>query len=370
MILSDLGAEVIKVERPQGGDGTRHYAPFVGGMGVIFASLNRNKRSFAVDLKQAQGRRLLRRLVASADVLVESFRPGVLARLDLRPADLLAEHERLILCSLTGYGQRGQAASQAGHDLNFIARAGLLHPTGTRDGELALPGFQVADVAGGALYAVGAMLAALLQRGNTGRGCWLDMSMTDGVVSLLAPALAALAAGARYRGPGRDLLNGGAPCYGVYATADGGHVALAALEPKFWRRFCERAGFEAKLPHGLVLGPAGETLRARLVELFRSRTRAEWVAELEAADCCCVGVRRPDELLDDPLLLERDVFFQLSGPGGAPLQQVATPLTPADRSSLSPPPLLGEDSRALMGELGCTPDQTEALLAAGVVAAS
>lgn len=366
LLLADLGADVVKVERPAGGDGSRHYAPLVDGLGVIFASLNRNKRSLVLDLKQPEGRALLLDLIDTADVLVESFRPGVLGRLGLAPADLLARRERLVVCSLTGYGQQGHAAAQAGHDLNFIARAGLLHATGTPAGELALPGFQVADVAGGALYAVSAVLAALLQRAQSGRGCLLDVSITDGALSLLLPAVAALGAGATYHGPGRGLLTGGAPCYGVYGTADGGHVALAALEPKFWRRFCARTGFHCRLPHGLVLGPHGDTLRAGLQQLFRTRTRDEWIALLEDADCCCVGVRRPDELADDPLFLERDVFFALPGPQGTPLRQVTTPLTPADRSAFTPPPLLGEHSRALLAELGRPDGEVEALLSAGV----
>jgi crotonobetainyl-CoA:carnitine CoA-transferase CaiB-like acyl-CoA transferase len=368
LLLGDLGADVVKVEDPRGGDPVRWYQPMLGPMGAVFAGVGRNKRSIAVDLKHPDGAAVLAGLLATADVLMESFRPGVLARLGFPDERLRREFPRLVVCSLTGYGLTGPATAEAGHDLNFLARTGLLHATGTADGRLAIPGFQLADLAGGALYAVAGVLAALLQRERGGPAARLDLSLTDGALTFLLPGLAALQAGVAYRGPGRELLTGALPCYQVYETADGRHMALAALEPKFWEAFCDALGLAHLRNDGLATGERARAVQAELAALFRAAPQAEWAARLAHVDACCVPVRRPDEVLDDPLFLERDLFFPLAQPGAGVVRHLATPLTPADRSGFRPPPLLGEHTVEVLRELGRDDAEVAALKERKVVA--
>ncbi len=364
MLLGDMGAEVSKIEAPQGGDYARWYQPFVGQMGAMFASINRNKRSGALDLKTQGGLEALRALLSSADVLVESFRPGVLDRMGLGRQALAQDFPDLILCSISGYGQTGPLALEAGHDANYLARAGVLGATGTPEGRAILPGFQLADVGGGALYATSAVLAALFARSRGRQAAHLDISMTEGALSFMLPTLARISAGHVFRGPACDMLDGGVPCYSIYETADGGHMALGALEPKFWAAFCDAVGWQDRHGDGLLMGDKARAVQADLAALFKGRTRGEWAALLADVDCCCEPVRRPEEVLDDPLFKARDVFFSLQTPS-ASLVQTATPLTPADRSGFRPPPHLGEHTREVLAEVGYDAARLDALIASG-----
>ena len=244
LLLGDMGADVVKVEDTRGGDYARYHQPFVGQLGAFFASINRNKRSIALDLKHPLGVELLHRLLPSADVLVESFRPGVLDRLGFGPDALLDKYQDLIVCSVTGFGQTGPARLEAGHDSGYLARSGALHGVGSASGEVVLPGIQVADIGGGALYAVSAVCAALVGRAGGNGGCHLDISITDGALSFMLPALTMISHGHEYQGPAAEMLNGGIACYSVYKTRDGRHMALGALEPKFWLAFCSAAGVD------------------------------------------------------------------------------------------------------------------------------
>ncbi|MBH24005.1 MAG: CoA transferase [Myxococcales bacterium] len=370
VLLGDLGADVIKIEDPRGGDYARLYQPFIGPMGSFFAGINRNKRSVTLNLKEPEGLGLLADLIADADVLIESFRPGVMERLGFGAERLEADFPGVIVCSISGYGQTGPARLEAGHDLNYIARAGLVYGTGRDPGELVVPGFQVADIAGGALYAVSSILAALLERGRSGddwEGVWLDISMTEGALAFMLPMISLLSAGSPVEEAARGMLNGGWACYGVYETQDGRHMALGALEAKFWLAFCEAAGFEARQTDGHRSDAVGLEVKRELAELFRTRTQAGWIDALAGVDCCCVPVRRPDELEDDPLFIDRDIFFTLDKPALGPLKQTATPLTPADRAWFRPPPHLGEHTREILGELGRTSEQIEEMAERGVV---
>jgi alpha-methylacyl-CoA racemase len=360
LVLADLGARVDKVEDPGGGDYLRHMPPAVGGTSAAFGLLNRGKRSAILDLKKADGRAALEKIVTSYDVLFEQFRPGVLARLGLSPAALLEQNPRLIVCSLTGYGQTGALAAKAGHDLNYLARAGLLGAQGPAHGPPAVPGFQLADVSGG-LWCVVAIQAALAERARTGRGQHLDIAMTDGVlgfyVTSLGPALAGQPAGR-----GQETLTGGIAPYATYLTADGYAMTLAALEPKFWSSFC--AAFDLRADMGALLpGPHQEALGEQVRGIFASKNRAEWIAWAAEHDCMVEPVLAPEELVADEHIRSRDLLFELDTPAG-PIPQFRTPVTPSG-NAFAPPPGPGEHTRAILEEGGLPPGDIDALFESG-----
>ncbi len=307
LLLADLGADIVKVEEPGGGDFLRHLPPLTSdGTGGMFAALNRGKRSIEIDLKSAEGARLLRALCAKADVLVEGFRPGVLERLGLSPQMLLEEFPRLIVCSISGFGQTGPWRERAGHDIGYLALSGALARCGA-DGLLPpqLPGVQIADVMGGAQSAAIGILAALLERAQTGRGRLLDISMTEGAMGALLPYFGAQT-GHGPQARGDDMLSGSHPFYRVYACSDGRAMALGALEPKFWQRFCDALAHPE-----WVARQFDRTLSAELDALFLSRTRDDWCAVLGPLDCCAEPVLEAHELSAHPQHAARDLFVDV-----------------------------------------------------------
>ncbi|MFT4976189.1 MAG: alpha-methylacyl-CoA racemase [Myxococcota bacterium] len=295
-ILSDLGATIIKIESPRG-DPLRHVHPKVNGLGAAFASVNAGKQSVAVDMRAEEGRALLLELAARADILVESFRTGVLAAMGLDEATLEQANPRLIFCSLTGYGQTGPDARRAGHDINFLARAGLLSQSGPADGTPANPFVQVADVAGGSLPAVIGILAALRERDQTGRGRRLDLSMTRSVAGMGVLALSHAAAGHVEPG-GAGMLTGGLPCYRCYPTGDGRDIALGALEPHFFARFCVLIGRPDLAERPFAQGAEGQETVDGIVAALAEKGRDEWAAIFDGEDVCVEAVLTPAEALE------------------------------------------------------------------------
>ncbi len=360
MILGDLGADIVKVEAPVGGDYARYYQPFVANMGAVFASVNRNKRSVALDLKKAEGVEVLRTLLAGADILLESFRPGVMERLDLSYETLRADFPQLIICGVSGYGQTGAARLAAGHDINYAARAGILSVTGTQEGPV-IPGVQIGDLAGGALYAVAGVLAALVQQSRGGGGSVVDVSMTHGAASLMIPLLTQHLLDGKEPTTKSELLNGGIPAYNIYPTKDGRHMAVGALEPKFWTRFCAAIGFPFP-DDGLASGARGQEIFEQLKTLFATRSQQEWVAALEGVDCCVSPVQSASEVLSDPVF--DGMYFELKK-GESAIPQLATPLTGADRTWFRPPPALGEHTDEVLSEVGVSDDEMQRLRRAG-----
>jgi alpha-methylacyl-CoA racemase len=369
--LSDLGADVIKVEEPTGGDPARWSEPSLEGESLYFLALNRNKRSLAIDLKQPAGRDALLRVIATADVLVESFRPGVMARLGLGPERLRADFPRLIYCAITGFGQDGPAAQRAGHDLNYLGYAGMLDLNrATPDDAPVPPPTQIADIAAGALPAIVGILTALFARTATGQGDIVDVAMLDGSIAL-QPLLAivALATG-QSSVPGSSQLHGGDPAYGVYATRDGRYVTLAALEPKFWARFCELVGRPDLIPlHGPAVWARRDEVRAVVAAIFATRTRDEWLALLAGEDTCVGPVSTLAESLRDPqvqarrMVRDADLGVAQAHSALSPVPRLASAAVPPDR----PPPRLGEHSAAVLAEAGLTRAEIAALRRAGIV---
>jgi alpha-methylacyl-CoA racemase len=312
--LMELGAEVIKIEGPaeQGqDDGSRMFwhtreERAAGQASLMFRELNDGKQLCCIDLRSPAGQAALHALLATADVLVEGFRPGVMDRLGFGWAELHARYPRLVMCAISGYGQHGVWAHRAGHDINYIAMAGVLEQLATVDGEVITPNFQIGDLMGGTQAAVGGILAGLLGAQRHGAGRFVDVSMTHEVLRHHVLAGITVARTGRAPAQGRDLLCGGAPCYGVYATADGRYLAVGALELPFWRRLCETLtqpewnGQHWSL--GLEVGSeASMALRDQLAAVFKAQPLAHWVALFENVDCCVTPVLRLDEAKLHPL---------------------------------------------------------------------
>lgn len=361
LVLADLGARVDKLEDTGAGDYLRHFPPLVAGESAAYQLLNRGKRSLLLDLKHPEGKRAFLDLIPSYDVLFEQFRPGVLERLGLGHDTLRARNPRLIVCALTGYGQTGPLVERAGHDLNYLARSGLLGFQGPSDQAPAVPGFQLADVSGG-MWSVIAILAALAERARTGEGRVLDVAMVDGALGFASAALAATLAGAPPT-RGDDLLNGGIAAYGTYTSSDGYPMTLAALEPKFWAAFCAGVGIDPDMT-ALLPGPHQSAMKSRIAAVFRARSRAEWVAFNQEHDCCVEPVVLPTELTSDAHLAARELLFELPTARGA-VPQVRTPITPK-AGGFTPPPRAGEHTREVLRDAGFTESRIDELLQAHV----
>jgi len=375
--LGDMGADVIKVEDTGSGDETRHWPPFRRdaqgrSAGAVFLSANRNKRSIAIDLRQAAGRDVVHRLAEQADIAIESFGPGVAAKLGVDGPSLRARNPRLVVCSISGYGQTGPYNQRAGHDLNYIGYAGLLAHLARPGEPPVLPGAQFADIAGGSLMAVSGILAALVGRAATGEGRYIDVSMTDGALALLPLLGTRVLNGTPEPAPGEAELTGALPGYNVYETADGRYLTVAALEPKFFENLCQRLGRPDLIARQFPRDVADrDAVIAELAAIFRTKTRDEWLTELADADVCVGPVNSITEALVDPQLRARGMTTHGSY-GAAEGEGDALRYTPlvsdasfALRNGLPP---LGADTADTLTEAGYTADEIAALADAGAIA--
>lgn len=359
-IFADWGFEVIKIEPPGGGDWVRHVPPLDAdsGQGLLFRALNRGKKSLTLNLKSEQGQAILLRLVEDADVFLESFRPGVMARLGLDYEKLAQVNPGLVYCSLSGYGPQGPYRDRAGHDLNYVGLAGLLDLTGPRDGPPVLLGAPVADLSG-ALWAAVGILLSLLEREQTGKGQRVDASLLGGALSCMPLAVARHQGGEPLERGASDLT-GGHVCYNIYATQDGGYLTLSALEPAFWAAFCQAADREDLLDQQFAPAVAGEPAYEALCALFQTRTRQEWVKALQGVDTCCEPVYAIDEAL---------ASAPVQALGMASLQGLLPPLHLSGRGALSPgpPPALGQHTADLLAQIGYDEAMMARLREEGVV---
>ncbi|MGH8713233.1 MAG: CaiB/BaiF CoA transferase family protein [Casimicrobiaceae bacterium] len=371
--LADLDADVVKVEDTGRGDYARSLgiaaeeagSPPRERVSALYRMVNRNKRSLALDLKAVAGRDAFLRLAQRADVIVESFRPGVTDRLGVGYADVAPIHPRLVYCSITGYGQTGPYRDRPGHDINYLGYAGVLDQTGTADGAPALSNLPVADLLGGAMNASTAILAALFGASRTSRGAHIDIAMTDGALAHNIFALHAIETTGHAQPRGRDLLTGGVPCYGVYATQDGRHLAVGALEEKFWRTLCESLRRPDLVSRRLATGRDGDAVRQELAAIFARRPQSYWAERLAAVACCVTPILSPDEALADAQVGARGMV--VTAPDGS--RQYAPPfrLGGHEFAMARTAPAQGEHSSEVLREAGFSADEVSALASARTI---
>ncbi|MDQ3644461.1 MAG: CoA transferase [Actinomycetota bacterium] len=373
LLLADFGADVLKVEDTGMGDYVRWAPPHYEGAdpsagSALFLSLNRGKRSVRLNLKEEKGREVLLRLVRNADVLLESFRPGVMDRLGVGYEILREENAGLVYCAITGYGQDGPYRDRAGHDMNYLGLVGLLGLTGEADGPPVQAAGQIADLGGGALMAAFGILAALRERDRSGQGQLVDVSMADGALSWLAMVAARRFADGTVPRRGGLELAGAYTCYRPYRCSDG-WVSLGALEPKFWQAWCRGVDRDDLVEKGFE--PPRSDAHAEVERVFLARTRDEWELFASEHDCCLEPILELDEALDSELVRAREMVVAIDQPGSErPVRLLGTPLklsrTPGDPRS--PGPALGEHTAEVLAALGYRAEEIAALEESGAVA--
>lgn len=373
LLLADLGARVLKVEDTGMGDYVRWAPPFHEGVeesarSGLYVALNRGKRSIRLDLKQEAGREVLLRLAREHDVLIESFRPGVLDRLGVGYEVLSAEDPGLVYCAITGYGQDGPNRERSGHDMNYLGLNGLLGLTGEADGPPVQSAGQIADLGGGALMAAFGVMAALHERRRSGEGQLVDISMTDGSMAWLAMVAGRYFAGGEVPRRGENELAGALVCYRPYAASDG-YVTLGALEPKFWKAWCEGVGREDLIERQFER-PGSDTHR-EVCEIFAARSREQWRQFASEHDCCLEPVLDLDEALDSELTRAREMVVEIEQPGAAqPVRGLGNPVklsrTPGGVGA--PAPSLGEHTDEVLAAAGYRHEEIETLKESGAAA--
>ena len=369
LYLADLGADVVKVEDTGAGDYARRLAPSAGGprtrATAWFNAINRNKRSIAIDLKSAGGHAAFIALAKAADVIVEGFRPGVVTSLDVDYDAVRAVNPKVVYCALSGYGQTGPRAAFAGHDINYLGYAGTLNYTGERGGRPALANLQIADLLGGAASAAIGILAALFGAQRTGRGRYVDVAMADAVLAHQIFLLGALEDDGAVAQRGDDLLTGGVPCYGVYATSDARWLAVGALEAKFWNALCATLERPDLAPLQFAVGADGERVRSELAAIFGAASLAHWRARFADVDCCVTPVLTFDEALADPQFGAREMV--VDRPDGS--RQYAPPfkLSPDAFAVTRDAPKHGEHTDEVLREAGFDARAIDALVRERVV---
>ena len=361
-LLAALGAEIIKIENPVGGD----YARVLGGTDAgsqnpFFEAINRNKKSITLNLKNPEGRRLFLSLLNEHDILVEGFRPGTMERLGLGFETTQKAQPRLIHVSISGYGQDGPYRLRAGHDLNYLSLAGVIGMTGTRDGQAAIPGVQIADLAAGSLMALSGLLAAVIQRHSTGQGQYVDISMFHGSLSLATMVFAGIQAGLEEPEPGKMLLNGRFPCYGLYRTLDGRHMSLGCIESKFWQNFCIAVGRPDLAGHQF----GAPDIVKEVENIFATKTQEQWIQLMKDHDSCCEPVLSINDAVESDLVKARKMLK--SGPSGN--RYLASPFRLSESTIVNDvsAPALGQHTRDILSGLGVSDDELQRLSREGVI---
>jgi len=349
-----MGAEVVKVESPTGGDYTRWVPPVLDDppCGATFAELNAGKSGITLDFKNPIHVRVANEMALVADVLVDGFRPGVLAKIGIDPKALMSRNPGLIYCALTGFGQTGPDAQRAGHDIGYIARAGVLGVSGSRQTPVAL-GVQLGDI-GGSMVAVSGITAALYKREKTGKGSVVDVSLTESAMAFNAINLGSAHGGHKFQ-RGEEMLDGSRPCYGVYECKQG-HLAVGALEPKFWVKFMAAIGIEGLDDAGLDGGESGERARGMVQARLHERTRDEWMQVLEGVDCCVEPVYEMLEVDADPQHRARNMLTSANTTRSPIRVSDWASLDSDELVNLKKAPALGADQEAVLKDWGISED--------------
>jgi len=369
MLLGDMGAEVIKIEEPSLGDYIRWVPPLINGQSVSHLLLNRNKKSMKLNLKSGKGKEAFYKLVERSDVVVECFRPGVVKRLGIDYASLSKINQRIVYCSMSGYGQDGPYRDMPGHDVNYIGYGGILGITGPSGGAPVIPGIQIADLTTG-LMAVTTILAALLARERIGKGQYIDVSFLDVVTSLIVLPAAFYIGGEKTPKRGEWLLNGGFPCYNIYETKDGKYITIGCLEEQFWTNLCSVLGVVDFVKHQYTSDEAKlrEMFQA-MREIFKTRTLDEWLKLLSKEDVPCGPVYDLDEVFRDPQILHRKMIIEVEYPGVGKIKQLGSAMkfskTPCELRS--PPPSFGEHTEQILRWLGYSERETLNMRGKGVI---
>jgi crotonobetainyl-CoA:carnitine CoA-transferase CaiB-like acyl-CoA transferase len=360
MLLADLGADVLCIANPD------------DPMGIGIPFLARNKRHMTLNLKHAAGRDIFLGLAADADIVLEGYRPGVPKRLGIDYDTLRARQPRLIYCSISGYGQDGPYRDRVGHDVNYLGYAGVLNFIGDASvtdasGPPVIPGVQIADIAGGGLMAAVGILTAVIARGQTGRGQFVDISMLDGSMACNAYHTVLWLLTGRVPQRGREQLTGYYPCYAVYETRDGRHVTVGAFEPHFWATLCRHFAHE-----DFIALQWDETAREEMFtffrQAFRQKTMAEWVAELGDQDICFGPVNTLEETFTNPQLLHRQMIVEMQTPAGRTrIPGIPIKLSETPGSVRTPPPGFGEHTERVLTSLGMSAAEIAVLRSQHVV---
>lgn len=354
LFLADLGMEVLKVEDLEMGDYMRRMGPIRKQDSAYFLAVNRNKKSMTLNLKVKEGREIFFKLIHSYDIVLESFRPGVMDRLGIGYRELKEHNPRVILCSLSGYGQDGPYRDRSGHDINYIGLGGVLELIGDKNDTPVIPGVQIADLGAGGMMAAIAILAAVVHREKTGEGQYLDVSMLDGVISWLSMHAGKYFMDGELPERGDMLLTGRYACYHVYETKDGRYMSLGALEPKFWKNFCEAIGQEELILKQYIEGEERLRLIEEIQRLFKTRTQRDWVEFFKNADACCEPILNLGEVFHHPHVLHRQMVKELEHPVEGKFQAVGNPIKssqfPVEINT--PPPKWGEHTVEVLGAIG------------------
>jgi alpha-methylacyl-CoA racemase len=372
MLLADMGAEVLKIEDTLGSDAARYAQPMLKKNSQVFCHINRNKKSLTLNLQEKKAQDIFLKLVKTFDVVIEGFRPGVMAKFGLDYETVKKANPKIIFCSLTGYGQTGPYKNHPGHDLNYLGYSGVLDQTGRKDEPPSLSNFQMADLAGGSMMAVTGILAAYIHAQKTGEGCHLDVAMMDGALALSPISVGSYILSKQKNkkiSRGDDFLNGGSPCYQVYETKDKRFMALAALEKKFWDNFIKIINREDLAKHHGVLGKKGEALRKELTKVFKKKTQKQWIKIFENSETCCSPVLNFGEVLQNEQVKARGLIKNQKHAVEGDVLQVLMPLQINGQiyDKTSDSPQVGEHTSEVLRSLGYSQEEISALKKSNLV---
>ena len=359
LLLADLGMEVLKIEDPEQGDYLRAIGPIRRKDGASFLALNRNKKSMKLNLKIKEGKEIFYKLIQSYDIVLESFRPGVMNRLGVGYQELKRRNPRVILCSLSGYGQDGPYSERSGHDINYVGLGGVLEITGVKNGGPSLPGVQIADMGGGGMMAAIAILAAAVHREKAGEGQFLDISMMDGVVSWLSIHAGKYWMDRELPKRGDMPLTGRYACYQIYLTKDERYMSLGALELRIWTNFCEAIGRKDLIPKQYMEGEEQVRVTEEIQNFFKSKTQKEWIDFFKDVDACCEPVLTFEEVFQHPQALHRQMLMEYEHPTEGKIRQSGNPIKSSQFTFeiRSPAPAWGEHTTEVLKAIGYSEEE-------------